>query len=166
VARLVVISPIVRVDGPMRGQAKLCEQVLRALPQWFGMEVGILNYMRKADSLPSFVGYLGHEAVGLALVVRHFEHSAELDLMAVLPEHHNRGVGRAMLVALERWLASLGVRFLQVKTLAESCVNADYEKTRRFYLAVGFEPLEELPTVWDTDNPCLILIKHLPRITD
>lgn len=36
-------------------------------------------------------------------------------------------------------------------------MNAEYEATRRFYLAMGFAPLQELP------NPCLVLVKHLCR---
>ena len=46
-----------RVEGPLSGQGGTCELVLRALPQWFGMEVGVLKYIRKADELPSFVAY-------------------------------------------------------------------------------------------------------------
>jgi GNAT superfamily N-acetyltransferase len=156
-----VTVAVVRVDGPLLAQAKVCERVLRALPRWFGMEVGIRNYIRKADTLPSFVAYVENEAVGLALVDRHFEQSAEVDLMAVLPEQHRRGVGRALLVAMEHWLVALGVRFLQVKTLAESSADTNYEKTRRFYLAMGFVPLQELPTLWDENDPCLILIKRI-----
>jgi len=33
--------------------------------------------------------------------------------------------------------------------------------TTHFYLAMGFTPLEELPHIWDENNPCLILIKRL-----
>jgi ribosomal protein S18 acetylase RimI-like enzyme len=33
--------------------------------------------------------------------------------------------------------------------------------TRRFYEAIGFEPIEEFPTMWGNDNPCLLLVKPL-----
>ena len=64
-------SKLVSVDGPLSGQGKVCELVLRALPQWFGIESATLNYIRSADELPSFVAYLAGEPVGIALLERH-----------------------------------------------------------------------------------------------
>ena len=49
--------------------------------------------------------------------------------------------------------------FLQVKTLSPARPDEGYAKTRAFWLACGFRPLEELPTLWDADNPALQLIK-------
>ena len=37
--------------------------------------------------------------------------------------------------------------------------DAGYGDTRAFYLAYGFRPLEEFPTLWDPANPALQLIK-------
>ena len=81
--------------------------------------------------------------------------------MAVDRSWHRRGVGRALLRAVEADLERDGVRFLQVKTLSASRANDDYEQTRRFYLAQGFVPLEEFPTLWDEANPCLQMVKAL-----
>jgi len=36
-----------------------------------------------------------------------------------------------------------------------------YARTRAFYAAMGFEPLEEIVQVWGPDNPCLLLVKRL-----
>jgi hypothetical protein len=51
--------------------------------------------------------------------------------------------------------------YLQVKTLGPSRPCERYKRTRRFYEARGFVPLEELHAVWDENNPCLILVKHV-----
>jgi hypothetical protein len=59
------------------------------------------------------------------------------------------------------WLKHQGVEYLQVKTLGPSRSDENYDKTRAFYLAMGFTPLEEIPQIWDENNPCLILIKRL-----
>jgi GNAT superfamily N-acetyltransferase len=150
-----------RVEGPLIEQSSVCEQVLRALPQWFGIESATQGYIASAVQLPSFVAYQGDAAVGLALFKRHFELAAEVYLIGVLPEQHRQGVGRALLAAGEAWLVQQGVRFLQVKTLSGGRVDAGYAKTRQFYLGVGFTPLEELPTLWDPSNPCLLLIKQV-----
>jgi hypothetical protein len=51
------------------------------------------------------------------------------------------------------------VEFLQVKTVAPRKPDDGYEKTRAFYLAYGFRPLEEFQDLWDVDNPALQMIK-------
>jgi GNAT superfamily N-acetyltransferase len=149
------------VKGPLSGQGDVCERVLRALPQWFGMEIGVLKYIRKAGELPSFVAYWGGEPVGIALIDRHFERSAELALIGVLPADHRMGVGRALLATIESWLGEQGVQFLQVKTVSARSASVYYARTRQFYLGMGFVPLEEFPTLWDEENPCLMLVKSL-----
>lgn len=65
--------------------------------------------------------------------------------------------------ATSRWLASAGVEFLQVKTLSAKHPDEGYEKTRAFYLAYGFRPLEEFPTLWSPESPALQLIKAIAR---
>jgi len=51
--------------------------------------------------------------------------------------------------------------FLTVKTLDQSSGSGSYEKTRAFYHAVGFRPLEVFPMYWDADNPCLLMVMCL-----
>ena len=83
--------------------------------------------------------------------------------MAVLPEFHRRGIGRALLLHAETMLALDGVEFLQVKTLAASRPDEGYERTRAFYFAYGFRPLEEFQELWDAENPALQMIKVVPK---
>ncbi len=45
------------------------------------------------------------------------------------------------------------VEFLQVKTLSAKHPDAGYGRTRQFYLAMGFRPLQEFPTLWGEANP-------------
>ncbi len=80
--------------------------------------------------------------------------------MAVDPAEHRHGAGRALVTALERDLIADGVRLLQVKTLGPSRPDAGYARTRKFYQAMGFEPVEEITGLWP-ENPCLIMVKPL-----
>jgi GNAT superfamily N-acetyltransferase len=106
----------------------------------------------------------GAGPAGVLLASRHFPRAAEIYLMAVDPAVHRRGAGRALVAALEADLIVDGVEFLQVKTLGPTYPDAGYERTRRFYTALGFQPLEEIPDLWP-GNPCLIMIKCLPPRT-
>jgi GNAT superfamily N-acetyltransferase len=81
-------------------------------------------------------------------------------LLAVAPDMHRRGIGRALVETLEADLIADGVELLQVKTLGPSLSDASYDQTRQFYLHMGFRPLEEIRDLWP-GNPCLIMVKVL-----
>jgi GNAT superfamily N-acetyltransferase len=146
------------------------ERLLRKLPTWFGIESSVLEYIESARRLPAYLAWphgpapAGHPpglAAGVLLAVRHFPCSAEIYLMAVDPDVHRQGAGRALVTALESDLSADGVEFLQVKTLGPTHPDPGYVRTRRFYASMGFQPLEEITGLWP-DNPCLIMIKTLP----
>lgn len=143
------------------GAGDLCRRVLATLPTWFGIEEANDAYVARAEDGPTLVAAVDGEDVGLLVLDRHTPYAAEVHLMAVRPEHHRHGVGRALLTAAEAQLVAEGVEYLQVKTLDESADDADYELTRQFYRAMGFRPLEVFPTLWDPSNPALQLIKRL-----
>ena len=134
----------------------------RSLPTWFGIPASVEDYIATADRSPTVIASLGNEDAGLLTLVRHSRYSAEVYVMAVLPEHHRQGIGRALLRHAEATLAADGVEYLQVKTLAPSRPDDGYDRTRAFYLAHGFRPLEEFRDLWDADNPALQMIKVVP----
>ena len=145
------------------------DRLLRLLPGWFGIESSVIEYVAKAQELPTYLAWPGHESsdqdvdrqpVGVLLAARHFPGAAEIYLMAVEPAVHRLGIGRALVRALEADLAADGVQLLQVKTLGPSRPDAGYDQTRRFYASMGFLPLEEIGGLWP-ENPCLIMVKVL-----
>ncbi len=138
-----------------------CEQILRGLPDWFGIEEAIVDYVEQIGKLPTLVARTADETVGFLSIEQHGDAAAEIIVMGVAKSHHRRGIGRALLDAAEAHLRRRGVAFLQVKTLSPSHPSPEYALTRRFYRAVGFEPLQEFPTLWDEANPCLQMIKWL-----
>jgi GNAT superfamily N-acetyltransferase len=149
------------VQGPVIGIGKDAARVLRTLPQWFGIEESLLEYARNADALPAFVAESNGAVVGFLTVREHFPPSWEIDCMAVEANARGRGVGKAMLAQAEEWLRTRGASFLQVKTLADLHPSEAYAETRRFYEAVGFSPLEVLPTLWGEGLPVLLYVKNI-----
>lgn len=159
-------SPL-RVRGPLPGQGTACEAVLRALPDWFGIEESVRQYVRAVDGLPTFVveedagAVQGPAVVGLLALAAQSTVAAEIHVMGVLPERQRRGVGRALLAAAEDWLREQGVVHLTVKTLSAGHPDPGYAGTRAFYATMGFVPLLVLPTLWGPENPCLVMLKTL-----
>jgi hypothetical protein len=67
-----------------------------------------------------------------------------------------------MLGVAEAWLRDRDIEYVQVKTLSPRHPDSGYVKTRAFYFAVGFRPLEEFPELWQPENPALQMVKALP----
>ncbi len=152
----------IELRGVEGGAGDVCRVILDLLPSWFGIPEANDAYVQSADSHPSVIASISGDDVGITTIKHHSPYAAEVYLMAVKPSFHRAGVGTAMLRRVEDMLAAQGVEFLQVKTLSAARPDADYDKTRAFYLAYGFRPLEEFPTLWDPSNPALQLIKSIP----
>jgi GNAT superfamily N-acetyltransferase len=149
------------LKGPLCGQSPFCEPILRALPDWFGIEEAIVHYVDAIEQWPTFLACQGDRVIGFVSLKEHNPYAAEVYVMGVRPEVQGHGVGRALMQASEVWLRSKSIEYLQVKTLAPSHPDQNYAKTRAFYLAMGFRPLEELRELWGEHNPCLLMIKRL-----
>jgi len=150
-----------RVGGPLTGQSRVCEPILRALPDWFGHEAFTQAYMTQTDLLPTFVAVTEEATVGFLTLKQHSGAAVEILVMGVLPQYHHRGIGRALIEAAENYLRRTGISFLQVKTLSARHPDPCYARTRAFYKAMGFSALEEFAEIWDADSPCLQMIKYL-----
>ncbi len=137
-------------------RSRLCEQILRDLPEWFGIEEATVAYVIDVAELPTF--RIGDDAF-LSLKL-HTPRAAEVYVMGVRRAQHAQGLGSTLLRAAEAYLRARGVEYLQVKTLGSSDPDAGYANTRSFYLARGFVPLEEIHGFWE-HNPCLLLVKRL-----
>ena len=143
------------------GGGVTCAELLAAVPHWFGIAEANEEYRRVADRFPTLVAVDNGQAIGFVTVVRHSPHAAELHVMAVRPGLHRNGIGRALVDAAEDRLRSEGVEYLNVKTLSASAGDRPYLRTLAFYTALGFRVLEEMPSLWDADNPAVVLIKRL-----
>lgn len=151
------------IEGPTTNVQPDAERILRSLPEWFGIGESLLEYVADTARFPTFVSCDESAAIGFLTLREHFPESWEVHCLAVAAGHHRRRVGSELLAAGERWLQGTSARFLQVKTIAASSPDPNYAKTRAFYLAAGFTPLEVFPTLWSPRNPCLQLIKVLHR---
>jgi GNAT superfamily N-acetyltransferase len=140
---------------------------LRSLPDWFGIEESLLTYVSDVERLPTFVCRTAstqadaQAITGFLTLREHFPRAWEVHCLAVHADHRREGVGRALQRHVERWLVARDARFLQVKTIAATCDDPNYAETRKFYLEMGYTPLEIFPTLWNPHNPALQLVMSL-----
>ena len=141
------------------GTGETCRRILETLPEWFGIPASVEDYVATAERSPSVIASRNGDDIGFVTLLRHTPYAVEVYVMAVRPEFHRQGIGRQLLSSAEEQLLRDGVEYLQVKTLAPSKPDDGYERTRAFYSAYGFRPLEEFPDLWDAENPALEMIK-------
>ena len=142
-------------------KSAITEKILRQLPEWFGLEASILEYIQNVKKKLFFAVYDGEMAVGFICISYHNVFTAELYLTGILKKYHRKGIGKELVAIAEKKLVEKGFIMFMVKTLGESVDCEEYNRTRYFYRSVGFYPLEEFTQIWDEENPCLIMAKSL-----
>ena len=151
---------IKEVSNP-NNKSKICQTILRSLPDWFAVEESIVDYTAKVCNMPFFIVVENTNPIGFVAVKIHSQFSAEVCVMGVIKEYHNQGIGTMLIEGVEKFCVTNGFKYLTVKTLDGSAVYEPYERTRKFYSKLGFIPLEVFPLYWDEANPCLFLAKYL-----
>jgi ribosomal protein S18 acetylase RimI-like enzyme len=141
--------------------ARACEEILAALPDWFGIPDSNATALADLARLPSWVALSGAEPRGAVTLREHDPHSFEIHFLAVHPSQHRRGIGRALLEHGASFARTRGGRVLHVKTLGPSHPDPFYARTRAFYRALGFVPLFESSAFWGEENPTLVLVRTL-----
>ena len=141
------------------GDAPDCERILRELPEWFGLEASIREYVTFLHSAPGFVFESDSAVAGFVALRPLVPGSAEIEVMAVRRDLHRGGHGRGLVAAAEQWCRERAVRWLVVKTRGPSAPDPDYEQTRAFYTSVGFEPILETVAFWGPEDPALVFVK-------
>ncbi len=139
----------------------ICRQVLEALPHWFGIAESVDQYVADASKQLMFVAQDQSQLVGMITLQQHNSLNIEIAAMGVMPDHHRNGIGRQLVAAAEQFARQAGAKAMTVKTLSSRASDEGYAKTRAFYEGVGFQVFEEMPSLWDNDNPAVVLIKFL-----
>jgi len=140
-----------------------CGEILSSLPEWFGLPESNRVFVDGLSHLPAAVAEHEDRIVGFVSIRAHDLRSAEIEAMAVEPSLHHCGIGRSLVRWVLEWCASRGFVWLHVKTRGPATPDAHYEKTRRFYQSVGFDPLFESTTMWGPDDAALILVRKIER---
>lgn len=118
---------------------QILEALTGRLPAWFAQGESNRHYAEQAEILEAWVARIDGQAGGLLLIKRHSSVSAEIYWLGVDPDHHRRGIGRALVGAVERQLRKEKIKFLFVMTLHPEDPYEPYRRTRLFYERMGFE---------------------------
>ena len=79
------------IIGPDLNERAQCEEVLRSLPMWFGIESALQMYADDSVRLPGFAAMDGAVVVGFISLRQHFAQAWEVHCIAVRAESRNAG---------------------------------------------------------------------------
>jgi ribosomal protein S18 acetylase RimI-like enzyme len=139
---------------------ELCGDLMRALPDWFGIEEAIGRYEADLRSLDGFAAWDDNRMVGFVGLKRYGVHAVEINVIAVHPDYRRQGIGSHLLRMVEAHAVTSDTKFLHTKTVAPSRPNAAYAESREFWRAHGFIPMDE-HDLWGSENLCLVLVRVL-----
>lgn len=83
--------------------------------------------------------------------------AADLYWIVVDPSRQGRGAGRALLAGAEAWMAGEG----RTRVYVETSTRAQYDGTRAFYRACGYDLAAELPDFYAPGDGKAIFLKVL-----
>lgn len=140
-------------------KARIVEDVLNDLPEWFGLVDSTKEYIEQSRQLVLFSARINKHNVGFITLKETSSDTCEIHCMGVKKEYHYNGIGTRLFKQCEMY-AQEKYEYIQVKTVDEGRYK-EYDQSIAFYKKMGFKKLEVFPTLWDEWNPCLIMIKKL-----
>lgn len=143
-----------------REKAAIAREILCDLPEWFGLPESTEEYIQDSQDKPFLACFAGEEAVGFVVLNATSRDCADIFVMGIKKAWHRKGIGTALYAAYEALARRLGYSYSQVKTVQMGHYE-EYDRTNRFYMAMGYKELECFPTLWDEWNPCQVYIKYL-----
>jgi ribosomal protein S18 acetylase RimI-like enzyme len=142
-------------------KSEYTNNILRKLPEWFGNEKGIQDYVNTVQKYPFWAAFDNDNNIGFFSGKIHYNRTGDIYVCGIDPEYHGKGVGTLLYKELEKYCVKNNCEYIIVKTLSEIAGYKYYLKTKKFYAKMGFNELITLTEIWDEENPCLIMIKNL-----
>lgn len=148
-----------RIDGDEQ-KIEITRYILEALPEWFGIPEATEEYITGSWGAPFFCAFDGETPVGFLYLKETGRHTAELACMGVRKDYHRQGIDRQLFAAAREEAGKSGYEFIQVKAVQMGRYEI-YDRTNRFYLALGFREFEVFPMLWDECDPCQIYVMQV-----
>ncbi len=148
------------LENPKEKQ-RITRDILEALPAWFGIPEANDRYVEEVKDCAMVVKEIDNKPVGFFAVKATGKKTLSLHVLGVKRVHQRKGIGKELFREIRGYAQEKGYLFLTVKTLDPSKEHKEYDGTRRFYESLGFVKLETFPTLWDENNPCLLMVRHI-----
>ncbi|QMS85328.1 GNAT family N-acetyltransferase [Candidatus Xianfuyuplasma coldseepsis] len=144
-----------------RYKQEIAALVLRDLPEWFGIEESTKEYIETVIKYPFVAAFDHNLPIGFYSIRKENDKVLDMYVLGVLKQYHGTGVGTRLQEFVNQYANDHGYEYLMVLTLAEKKQNKEYLMTRKFYLNQGFIDFYQNDDIFDSQNPCQIMMKAL-----
>lgn len=151
----------VKIIKDNRLKQHITSTILRDLEEWFGIEESTQEYITKVAKYPFFALYDNDVPVAFYSVREENKNVLDLYVLGALKTYHNKGVGSTLQNYVEQYAKDNNYNYLMVLTLAEKANSKEYLLTRQFYLKHGFIDFYQNDDIFDSYNPCQIMLKKV-----
>ena len=151
---------MIRTVDDAAEKRRIAREILEALPEWFGIAEAREDYILKSADETMVASFDQDAPNGFLCLKETGKDTVELAVMGVRKEYHRKGIGTGLFETAKEIAVEKGYSFLQVKTVQMGRYE-EYDRTNRFYLALGFKEFEVFPTLWDAHNPCQIYVMSI-----
>jgi GNAT superfamily N-acetyltransferase len=141
-------------------KSSIAEEVLRNLPEWFGIEEATKYYIDQVKEYPLFAIY-ETDLIGFYSVREENKDTLDMFVLGLKKKYHGQGYGKLLQEYVFDYAKKQGYLFCMVLTLSDAHPDQGYKKTREFYHKCGFKDIYESNKIWDESNPTQIMIKVL-----
>ena len=152
-----------RIEKKLSDPSRIVGGILRDLPEHFGFESAIVDYMVDSRS-PQFTTLVAFDIqekpIGFIMMRDNNADVAEIWVLGVLKSAQNGGVGRALVEAGEREALQSGHKYVFLKTIGPAQNDPNYLSTYHFYLRNGYLLLDQRDYFW-SGSWCAFLVKKL-----
>lgn len=152
---MIAIHPLDDPDTKRRS----CEALTVLLPDYFGIEKANRQYAEQAQLLPALAAYDSDKNIVGLLLYRHKTRATKIHWMAVHPDFHRQGIGRALITLLEKIVKEKGDDTLSVETLDPMVRDPHYLQTYAFYKALSFKTAHHFS--YDDGNMMVAMTKSV-----
>jgi ribosomal protein S18 acetylase RimI-like enzyme len=114
-------------------------KILRKLPEWFGNEEALLEYVNTVNKYPFFAAFDEENCIGFFSGKIHYNRTGDIYVCGIAPEYHGKGIGTLLYKELEKYFIENSCEYVIVKTLSEVSQYEPYLKTKKFYTKMGFK---------------------------
>lgn len=140
-------------------KSKITNEVLRDLPEWFGIEESLVEYVNNVVKYPFIAIYEGDEVAGFYSLREENKYTLDMYVLGIKKKFHGKGLGTQLQEWANKFAMEQGYKQMIVLTLSNKSTDKNYAMTRKFYYKMGFIDLYESDKIWDEYNPTLIMVK-------
>ena len=113
-------------------KSEYANNILRKLPEWFGNEESLQNYVNTVYEYPFWAAFDNDKCIGFFSCKIHYNRTGDIYVCGIAPNYHGKGIGKLLYNELEKYCLKNDCEYVIIKTLSEITEDENYKKQKCF----------------------------------